>query len=91
MALDPDIRSQLFKTVRLWALALVCASVGAAVVWRTNDVNVGILAFVTALAVFGVPLWAYERSRRAREQRDSRRTQKGRANGRRRQSSNRPH
>ena len=68
MALDPDVRAQAFQSGRLWLLALVCASVGAFVVWRTDDVGVGILAFLTALGVFGLPLWAYERSRRRREE-----------------------
>lgn len=73
MDLDPGTRSQLFKTARLWLLAVVCASVGAAAVWRTNDVTIGVLAFLTALGVLGLPLWGYERSRRARKEAASKR------------------
>jgi hypothetical protein len=62
MALEPATRAQLFKTLRLWLLALICAGVGAYVVGRSNDVGTGIGAFLIAFVVFGLPLWAYERS-----------------------------
>jgi Flp pilus assembly protein TadB len=68
MALDPDTRGQLQKTARLWVLSLVCASVGAYAVWRSNDLVVGVLAFLVALGVFGLPLWAYERARSRRDE-----------------------
>lgn len=88
MALDPNIRSQLIKTARLWAFAVVCASVGAAAVWWTDELNIGILAFLAAFVAFGVPLWAYERSRRAREERErvdrAKQAQRAKANTRRR-------
>lgn len=67
VTVDPDTRAQLWKSVRLWALAVVCASAGAGVVWRTDNLTVGVLAFLTAVGVLGVPLWAYERSRRTRD------------------------
>ena len=59
------VRRDLAKQGRLWALSLlVCASVGAFVVWRTDELLPGIGAFLTALVVLGSGLYAYERRRR---------------------------
>jgi hypothetical protein len=60
MALDPDVRRQLAKQLRLWLLSLVCATLGATVVWRTGDLLVGVLAFLATVAVLGSLLWVYE-------------------------------
>jgi hypothetical protein len=64
--LDPKRREELGQTARLWLLGLPCAAVGAYVVWRTDDVAPGILAFLVTLAVLGPILWVYERRRRRR-------------------------
>lgn len=61
MAPSSDLRSDLAKQARLWVLSLVCATVGAVVVWRTEALLPGIGAFLLALAVLGPILWAYER------------------------------
>ena len=58
------VRRDLAKQGRLWALSLVCASVGAFVVWRTDELLPGIGAFLIALVVLGSGLYAYERRRR---------------------------
>lgn len=68
MALDPDIRRQLHQQARLWTLSLVCATVGALVIWRTGQLFPGIVAFLIALAVLGPALWAYERRARGKHQ-----------------------
>lgn len=57
-------RTDLAKTARLWGLSLVCASVGAFVVSRTNALLPGISAFLITLAVLGTALYLYERRRR---------------------------
>ena len=49
---------------RLWLLALPCAAAGSSVVWRTDDVVLGVVAFLVALAVLGPFLWVYERRRK---------------------------
>ena len=59
-----NVRADIAKTARLWALSLVCASVGAYVVWRTDSLMPGISAFFIALSVLGLALYAYERRRR---------------------------
>lgn len=64
--LDPKRRAELGQYGRLWLLALPCAAVGAYVVSRTNDLFVGILAFLVALVVLGPFLWVYERRRKRR-------------------------
>ncbi len=64
MALDPDIARQLSQQSRLWLLSLICAGVGAVVVWRTGAVGPGVVAFLITLAVLGIPLWLYEKRRR---------------------------
>ena len=66
MDIDPDIRRQLYQQARLWSLSLVCATVGALVIWRSGRLAPGILAFLVALALLGPVLWAYERRARAR-------------------------
>ena len=58
---DPELRKQLFKSVRLWALSLICASVGATTVWATGSVGSGVLAFLGSLLVLGPILWLYEK------------------------------
>jgi len=62
---DPDLRRKLAKEGRLWALALVCALVGAGTVAITDALTPGIVAFVIAVAVFAPVLYLYERRRRA--------------------------
>lgn len=64
--LDPKRRAELGQTARLWLLGLPCAASGSYVVWRTNEVGLGIVAFLIALAVLGPFLWVYERRRRRR-------------------------
>ncbi|HEU5484339.1 MAG TPA: hypothetical protein VFU98_05485 [Microlunatus sp.] len=63
MALEPRTRHELTKQARLWSLSLVCATVGAIVVWRTNALLPGIGAFLVTLAVLGPLLYVYERRR----------------------------
>ena len=58
-------RTEVAKQARLWLLSLICASVGAFVVWRTDALLPGISAFVITLAVLGPILWLYERRKRA--------------------------
>ncbi len=60
---DDRIRRDLAKQGRLWALSLICASVGAIVVWRTDQLLPGIGAFLITLVVLGSGLYAYERRR----------------------------
>ena len=64
--LDPKRRAELGQTARLYLLALPCAAAGSYVVWRTDDLRLGIAAFLVALAVLGPLLWLYERRRRRR-------------------------
>ncbi|GAA3570263.1 hypothetical protein GCM10022197_28340 [Microlunatus spumicola] len=64
--LDPKRREELGQTARLWLLGLPCAAAGSYVVWRTDSVPAGILAFLVALVVLGPVLWIYERRRRHR-------------------------
>ena len=59
-----DVKADLAKTARLWVLSLVCASVGAYVVWRTDSLLPGISAFFIALSVLGLALYTYERRKR---------------------------
>lgn len=61
---DQDVRRQLARQGRLWLLSLVFATAGALMVWRTDNLGYGILAFLATVAVLGAILWAYERSRR---------------------------
>jgi hypothetical protein len=62
--LDPKRRAELGQYARLWLLAVPCAATGAYVISRTDDLVLGILAFLVALAVLGPFLWLYERRRR---------------------------
>ena len=64
--LDPKRRAELGQYARLWILALPCAAIGSFVQWRTNDVVLGVVAFLIALAVLGPVLWRYERRRKRR-------------------------
>ncbi len=64
--LDPKRRAELAQYARLWLLALPCAAVGSFVQWRTNDVVLGVVAFLVALVVLGPILWLYERRRKRR-------------------------
>jgi hypothetical protein len=64
MPTDPELRRKLAKEGRLWALAFVCALVGAGTVARTGSVPAGVLAFLIALAVLAPLLYVYERRRR---------------------------
>ena len=60
---DEGIRRDLAKQGRLWVLSLICATVGALVVWRTDELLPGIGAFLITLVVLGSALYAYERRR----------------------------
>lgn len=64
--LDPKRRRELAQYGRLWLLALPCAAAGAYVVSRTDDLVLGVLAFLVTLAVLGPLLWLYERRHRSR-------------------------
>ena len=66
--LDPKRRTELGQTARLWLLGVPCAATGSYVVSRTDDIVLGVLAFLVALAVLGPFLWLYERRRRRRGQ-----------------------
>jgi hypothetical protein len=63
MALEPRTRDELAKQARLWSLSLICATIGAVVVWRTDALLPGIAAFAITLAVLGPALYVYERRR----------------------------
>ncbi len=63
---DPGRRRELASQGRLWLLALVCATVGALTVWRTDSLAVGTGAFLITLAVLGPVLYVYERRARRR-------------------------
>ena len=65
MPTDPELRRKLAKEGRLWAMAFVCAVVGAGTVALTESLPSGVLAFLTTLAVLGPALYLYERRRRA--------------------------
>ena len=65
MAPDPELRRKLAKEGRLWALALVCALVGAGTVAAKGAVLPGVLAFAVTVAVLGPVLYLYERRHRA--------------------------
>ena len=58
---DPEMKQELLKTARLWLLSLVCASVGAATIWATTSLAIGVLAFLASVVVLGPLLWLYER------------------------------
>lgn len=60
----PPVRQELGKLARLWSLSLICAAVGALVVWRTDALLPGVSAFLITLAVLGPVLYLYERRRR---------------------------
>lgn len=62
---DPELRAKLAKEGRLWALAAVCAAVGATTVAVTDALTPGVLAFLASLAVFGPLLAWYERRHRS--------------------------
>jgi len=62
---DPELRRKLAKEGRLWAMAFVCAVVGAGTVAVTGAVPPGVLAFLLTLAVLGPALYLYERRNRA--------------------------
>ena len=62
--LDPKRRAELGQYARLWLLAVPCAAAGSYVMWRTDDLFLGVLAFLVALAVLGPVLWVYERRRK---------------------------
>ena len=61
---DPELRGKLLKEGRLYALALVCATVGAVTIAVTEALLVGVLAFLVTLAVLGPLLHRYEKRRR---------------------------
>lgn len=64
MERDPELRTRLAKEGRLWAMAAVCAAVGATTVAVTESVPRGVLAFLLVLAVLGPLLYVYEKRRR---------------------------
>ena len=61
---DPELRRKLAKEGRLWALAVVCALVGAGTVAVTGRLSPGILAFLVTVTVLGSLLHLYERRHR---------------------------
>jgi hypothetical protein len=61
---DPELRAKLAKEGRLWALALVCATVGATTVALSGSVLPGVLAFLVMIGVLGPLLRRYEKRRR---------------------------
>ena len=63
MPTDPELRRKLAKEGRLWALAFVCAAVGAGTVARKGSVPSGVVAFLIAVAVLAPLLYVYERRR----------------------------
>ena len=65
MIQDPELRRKLAKEGRLWALAFVCALVGAGTVAATDSVAPGVLAFLITLVVLAPVLYVYERRHRA--------------------------
>ena len=65
MERDPELRGKLAKEGRLWAMAAVCATVGATTVAMTDSVPSGVLAFLLVVAVLGPLLYLYEKRRRA--------------------------
>ena len=60
---DPDLGKKLFKELRLWLLSLVCASIGAATIWATDSLGIGVLVFLASAVVLGPLLWLYEKRR----------------------------
>ena len=64
MERDPELRAKIAKEGRLWALAAVCATVGAGTVAATESVPSGVLAFLLVVAVLGPLLYLYEKRRR---------------------------
>ena len=62
---DPDLRRKLAKEGRLWAMAFVCAVVGATTVAVTDAVPPGVVAFLLTLAVLAPVLYLYEKRHRA--------------------------
>ena len=64
MERDPELRAKLAKEGRLWAMAAVCAAVGAGPIALTDAIPPGVLAFLVTLAVLGPLLWFYEKRRR---------------------------
>ena len=58
---DPNLRKKLLKSVRLWMLSLICASVGSVTIWATGSIGPGVLAFLGSLIVLGPILGLYER------------------------------
>ncbi len=65
MERDPELRGKLAKEGRLWAMAAVCAAVGAGTIALTDAVPPGVLAFLVALAVLGPLLRLYEKRHRS--------------------------
>jgi hypothetical protein len=69
---DPELRKKLLKSVRLWVLSLICASVGSVTIWATDSIGLGVLAFLGSLVVLGAMLWLYEKVSPDRMQRGNR-------------------
>ncbi len=65
MERDPELRAKLAKEGRLWAMAAVCAAVGAGTVAYTDSLPPGVLAFLGTLAVLAPLLRLYEKRRRS--------------------------
>jgi hypothetical protein len=61
---DPELRAKLAKEGRLWALAAICAAIGAVTVALADEVLPGVLAFLVAVAVLGPLLGRYEKRHR---------------------------
>jgi hypothetical protein len=61
---DPELEKKLLKQLRLWLFSLVCASIGAATIWATDSLGIGVLAFLASVVLLGPLLWLYEKRRR---------------------------
>lgn len=63
-----DRRGEMGRQLRIWGLSLVCATIGATVVWATGSLPYGVIAFAVTVAVLGTLLWRFEKSRKGRRQ-----------------------
>ena len=64
MTEDPELRAKLAKEGRLWLLSLACAAPGAAAIWLTGSLAIGVAVFLGCLLIFGGLLLVYEKRRR---------------------------
>lgn len=62
---DDQTRRKIAKELRLYLLALVCATAGAVTVYLTDRLATGIFVFACCLLVFGPILYTYEKRHRS--------------------------